>query len=872
MNIFNSKQKSSKLQTFTRWLKSREQRIIELKSIPLYWKVKRKREQIKLFFQNSFFKLKWIRRDKREWRYSRLAIVKSIIKPLLLALFIVFLVEGSERLFIHYKSIIKPYVPERLAEIWSWLRENIKIGISNYSTFLQTIAGVSATFLGLYFTALSVLITSAYTQVTSDIRNLLMRDKVGNSYIQIVALAGAYSTILFGFIITGNTPSFLSLVLLILLGIAEIYSFINLGIRIFVFFDPSTLVFYLRKDLVQWIKEATIKGSWWQVTPFQEFFQRQAENALNTYRNLIFVVKGEEHLRSQSLIKLANAIISLLRFYENQKSFIPSQSKWFKPTYRHKDWITTNHSETSIATQTGTNLLPKEVPDLMWLEKEIGKITDFALKGFLEKQDLTNTLYLFQSFLDLSKYLARIYCVEEAFLFFRIIKLNTQQHLKMFEVPNISKETDLDSLRFTLALADFYALCFINILLGFSEGVEKLNIEFFEKFIKTTDWKDNKNLYRERFPRKVIQQLESNKRHLDFERAAEGQTVTPIWYQLQLLILSYFRFLESSINFLLIGLEEVFLQEAQALINQGKHIIAIQLIERGFEACHKYENHFFSLQEYCQELNKARKLEDIPSVNFSWEDYQKKIEAIHDQLVILLSTSLYEIIQLPKLDDFPDYFGHAYTVLTDECFKAMALGKEELFKTLFPKVFDACLEAHARQRKLENFDEESKFVLVADPIVDLLDLSGFSIIFQELDGKNFFDIVQSTWDSYFADNKDRLFSIKLLITFGTHNSFIMSPRSITRTSWQQYFERILRKRKLLNDDYSYGGFFDEEEEKTEKHPSKIIRTLTRSMMLHEEANEVFLAIYFKKEIESKEVEFPDGVLSFYNDIYEDESE
>jgi hypothetical protein len=872
MKMLNSKWKSSKSHTLIRWLKSREQRIVELQSYPLYWKIKERGRHIKFFFQNLHFKLNWKRRETKEWRYSHFEIIKTILKPLLLALFFVFLFEGSERLFIQYKSNIKPYVPEKLIEIWNWLRHNIKIEISIYTSFLGTIASVSATFLGLYFTALSVLITSAYTQVTADIRSLLMRDKVGNSYIQVVALAGAYSTILLGLSITGYTPSLLSLILLVILGIAEIYSFINLGIRIFVFFDPATLVFYLRKDLVQWIKEATIKGSWWQDAPFQAHFQRQAENVLDTYRNLIFVVKGEEHLRSQSLIKLANAIISLLRFYENQKSFIPSQSKWFKPTYHHKDWITASHSETSIATQTGTTLHPKEVPDLLWLEKEIGKIIDFALKGFLEKQDLTNALYLFQSFLDISKYLARIYCVEEALLFFRIIKLNTQKHLEAFEVPNISKENDLDSLRFTLALADFYALCFINILLGFSEGVERLNLEFFEKFIKTTNWKDSRSIYREKFPRKVLQQLELNKRHLDFEKIVEGQTVTPIWYQLQLLILSYFRFLESSINSLLIGLEEIFLQATQALIKQEKHIIAIQLIERGFEACHKYENHFFSLQEYCQELDKARKLEDIPSVNFSWEDYQKRIEAIHDQLVILLSKSLYEIIQLPKLDDLPDYFGHAYTVLTDECFKAMAMGKEELFKILFPKVFDACLEAHARQKKLENFDTESKFVLVADPIVDLLHLSGYSIIFQELDGKNFFDIVQSTWDIYFADKEDRLLLIKLFVTFGTQNSFIMSPRSITRTSWQQYLGRILRKRELLNDDYTYGSFFDEEVEDAENHPSKIIRTLTRSIMLHEKANEVFLAIYFKKEIESKEVEFPDKVVSFYKDIYEDESE
>lgn len=862
---------SSIRQTFFRWLRSREQRTIELQTTPLYWKLLNKARQQNSSLRRALFRLKWSLRDRKEWTSSRFTILKVVLKPLLFALLAVLMLEMGEHLFLQNKSHLKPYLPDGIVRVWKSLQEVIKIDVSSYRPFLSPLITVSGTFIGLYFTALNVLLSSTYKQVTADIRRLLIRDKIGNAYIQIVAFTGAYSIILFGLTVLGYKPGFSSLLLLIILGVSEIYCFINQWLRVFHLFDPSSLVFYLSKDLVQWIREATVEGLWWQDALFQQHFQKQAEEVLNTYRNLIITVRGEEHLRSQSLIKLSNSLLSLLWFYEVEKASIPSQSKWFRTTLQHKDWISASHSETSLATETGTTLFPKDVPDLMWVEKEIGKIIDFALKGFLEKQDLINALNLFQQFQNVTKSLAQNYSVEEALRLFRIIKVNTQNHSQSFEVPNINAEADLDSLRFTLALVDFYALSFINILLGLSEGAERISLESFRSFIENTDWKNNKSLYKGRFPRKVLQQLELAKKHLDFERAVEGETVTPVWYQLQLVTLSYFRFLESTLKSLLVELEEVFLAEANSLIKQKKYVIAIHLIERGFEACNKFAYHFHALERHCEGLDKTRQLEDVPWVTFFWEEYRKKIDSVHQELVGLFSSSLYPIIQIPRVEDLPDYFGHAYTVLTDECFKAMATGNEELFKKIFPAVFMACLEAHDRQLKLEVVNIETKFGFCADPIIDLFDLSGYALVFEELDGKDFWNGVTGTWNNYFDSRHNRSELIKSFIAFGTYQPFAIFPRSVTRTSWQQHLGRIFRGRGLTRDDLFHRGAFGEGDD-TEQHPSKIIRILARSIMLHEKARDVFIVSYFKNEIEKGEIEIPDRIQRFHKSLFKEGDE
>ncbi|HEY6806129.1 MAG TPA: hypothetical protein VI306_21290 [Pyrinomonadaceae bacterium] len=771
-------------------------------------------------------------------------------------------------LLMQNKSHLKPYTPETVIRVWDSLKAFLKADPTSYRVLLGPLITVSGAFLGLYFTALNVLLSSTYKQVTSDVRTLIMRDKLGNAYIQIVAFTGAYSVILFGLIVIGYMPSFGSLILLITLGVGEVYCFISQWRRVTQFFDPSTLVFYLSKDLTRWIEEATTKGRWWLDASFQAHFQKQAEQTLNTYRNLIITVRREEHLRSQSLIKLSNSLLTLISVYEFQKNLIPSQSKWFKTIFHHKDWLTTSDMETSIATQTGTALFPKETPDLLWIEKEIGKIIDFALKGFFEESDLLNALALFQHFQNVTKNLARNHSIDEALLLFRIIKVNTEKHSKTFNIPNLAAENDLDPLRFTLALVDFSTLSFINMLLGLIEGTERMDAKVFTSITESASQNNIKSLYKPGLPRKVLQQLESGKRYLDFERVVEGKAITPQWYQLQLVTLSYLRFLESVLKSLLVELEKVFLDEARSLVEEKKYLIAIHVIERGFEACNKFSIHFGGLQRYCAGLDQTRKLTDIPWVNFPWEDYQKKIANIHQELLLLFSTLLGPIIKLPKIDDFPDHFGHAYTVLTDECLKAMISGNEELFKKIFPVMFVAALEAHDRQKKLEIVDIETKFGFLADSIIDLFDLSGYALIFDELDERDFWSTVQDAWDKYLASATDRIALIKLLVTFGTHRQFLAFPRSTTRSAWQGQLQRILRQRGLMREDM----FYSERPSSRKEHSSKIIQMLTRSIMLHEKARELFVVTYFKDEIQKGEIEIRSDIRSLYETLNEEDAD
>ena len=500
--------------TLTRWFNSSEQRNIEWQSIPFYWKLRSKKLSFIFFLKRILFNRKWRFEETKEWNAARFVIFKVFIKPFLFALLLLTILETTNYL-IHSRTFLRFFLPHILADFWDWKNENIKVDIATYRTLLTPLITVSGTFLGLYFTALNVLLNTTYKQVTTDVRTLLIRDKVGDIYTRIVAFTGVYSLLLLGFTSLGFSPSILSLILLVGLGVTEFYCFLYQWFNLFRLFDPATLVYYLSKDLVLLIKEATIDGRWSKDISFQAHFQDKAEKTLNTYQSLILTVKSEEHLRSQSLIKLANSLISFLHFYENVKHKIPTDSKWFRTTFQHKEWITASHSETSMATQTGTTLQPKEVADLLWFEKEVGKIIDFSIAGFIEKEDLRNAIGVFNSFQNLAKSISRNYCIEEASLLFQTIKLHTKKYIQNFDVPPMKSESEMESLRFTLAIVDFYGLSFINILLGFSESIEKINLDHFKNIIEKQH-NDSKSIYKTKLPQKVLQELERSKKTFGF--------------------------------------------------------------------------------------------------------------------------------------------------------------------------------------------------------------------------------------------------------------------------------------------------------------------------------------------------------------------
>lgn len=856
------------LKTLSRWRRSKLQRNSEWQFTPAYWKLRAKILNADFKFGNRVFRVKEFFRSRRESLNAHRALLSGVFKPVVLAILIVCSLELIEFLILKYGPSLERFSPDVIRRWAVAVRQEIKLDAGAYSTLLSAFASIAGAFLALYFTAVSVVVSTVYARVQGDVRSIVLRDKVSNAYVSLVAMLGATSLILLAGLVLGRLPGVLNLVFVVVIGVAAFYSFVELGWRLFHFFDPTRLVGYLTSDIARWVRNATSRGFRWQDESFQAHYQKQADAVLTTYRNIVLIANREEHLQSDALVGLAQRAFSLLGFYGKEKASIPSDSQWFRRTHRHKSWLTTSVTDTFTALNTGTSLRPEIVPDLMWFELEIEETVAYTLEKLLSRKDLPS-VYAFSDAAQRALYsLSTNFAIDEALHLFRTIAPPIRAQSHSAELTGAETADDLLKLNFALGLTDIHALGFIQILLGLANRLEKLTVELLSQRVADVKWQQPESIYETGLPRSVIEQMEILRKHLDFERCVEGQVITPLWYQQQVAAIAFIRFIERTCNELLAGFEKAIADEAESLVKEKKSIFAAQLIERGLEGCNKFAYHFSALEKYAEALSKLRKVEDRPCPTIDWESHARRIVKVRERLLTYLAQATINLALLPKTDKLPDYFGHAYAYVSDECYRTLAEDDEAQFSKLFPIFFHAGLIARDQLMSAPlTPDPTTNFGFSVQPIIDVVDISGFAYLYSELDGKDFREVVNKVWDSYLDTMPDKEAAARFICLNVTHKEslFGVFPRDQMRGAWEQDFERRLRHLGLLEMPmYS----FDYEEEVKPKHHSKIINEIGIGMMLHYKPQDVFLAEYFMKRFDPTKLELPNAAKELFRAVNE----
>jgi hypothetical protein len=748
----------------------------------------------------------------------------------------------------------------------------MQLDTSTYVSLVSTVAQIAGIFLGLYFTAVGVVVSAVYSRVPGDVRALLVQEKTGNLYLRIVALLCAVAILLLAIHALGFPIGILNLCLLTVLSMISIFSFIELGRRIFDFFNPAVLVTYLADDLQKSIRRATSRGFQWHNPSFQKAYQNQAESLLNSYHNIVHLVTHEERPYGKTLLALARTALGLLAYYAKNKSSIPTESYWFQHTYQHPGWLTSDYTRISLALQTSTALQPKIVPDPLWFEAAIEEIITTILQTLLEENDLRNAAAIMDSVRLTVGLMAERLAIEEALHLQATLQPVVLAHTQQEKSDGAQSENEVEQLRLILSLIELSSFMLIDMLLGFARWLKAMPVVAFAHTISHIRWNRIKDIYTAGLPRPVIEQLEYLRKGLALERSVEGRLISPVWFRQQIAALGLTRFLSQSVNRLVVTLESTYPVQVETLLKEKHTLLAVQLIQTGLEACQKYRAHFEDVKIYTEQLTSLRRVTDIPWAAIEWDAVDRRTHAVRTRLVIALGQVLPALAALPQSEQWPDYFGMAYSVLSQEAYTAMATGDEALFQKIIPSVFEACLTAPARVAdQLRDIEATMRFIYSTEPVEDILELSGYALIFSELDGKAFWDTMKALWSNYFAQQsapQDEANRIMNIITFRRAWPTIF-PRAMVRTTWEQDLERRLRGRGLLNDSYSYEPHGSEQK----WHTSAIIRALTRAghWKLFDSPLDVFLVVYARETNTAWHLNLPKGTESFANALQREEA-
>jgi hypothetical protein len=480
-----------------------------------------------------------------------------------------------------------------------------------------------------------------------------------------------------------------------------------------------------------------------------------------------------------------------------------------------------------------------------------------VVRTLVDQKDYRNLFSLLNAAQTILGRLGESLAVEEALRLYRALRLEVQR------VAAIDGDTEeAEDLKYRLAIIDVYSIGLASLLLGVSKRVSQITAEAFSALLGNVNWLDRRQIYGLNIPRRVVEQVEYLRTGLEFEFRTEGAFRSPTWYREQLAAIGLGRCLASAADELVGELEQSAVREARALIEAGRYLSAAQIIQRGMEGVEKFRHHMKEIRSCFDRLGVFRRITDIPWPATDWGKLEQRVEGAREELIVLIGQLAIYLAAVPKREGLPDYFGQAYAIMAHESYAAMAGGRDDLFKKLFPPLFFSGFKAFERLRERVGQESQERFLVVStEPIADLLELSGHAIIYSELDTKGFWDVARQLWDRYFEQLQDREAGVKFIDSLVEYRRslFAILPRDLARTSWKQHLESRLRECGLMEDVLTrrFGGG-----EREPRHASAVIRALARSEFLVEDPTDVFMAMYLANRPEAASLDLGRRAESF----------
>jgi hypothetical protein len=747
-----------------------------------YWKRKQAWARLRLFFTKNIFGAKEAFGDRLQASRVYFEVGKRITFSATEAFVLV--------LIFHYLS---RFVGR--AHFFATLKVNEAVAVQLVTTFAQ----VAATLLGLYFAAISTVISSAYARVPGDIRILIAEEQVSRVYFKILTLFAAVPVLLSGFNAYGFPIDILNFVFVCVLGLFAVFSFITLGIRSFQFFDPTAILPFLQQRFVRIVIAATPAGFNWQDPAFQNYQQRQAEKLLGSCENLISLATSDERLSGRTLADIGNALFHIGCYYSGQKSKISPSSHWFRRRYRHKEWLLTDYNEVSIALQTGTVLRPESVPDNDWIEDSITKQLTRIIEELQKRNESSACMGIAETLHWYCRIAPSLGAFKEAVRMLQVLSPKLQA------MSASAPDTKVDDLSIqSLAIADTSCASFVEVVLASTRAFGRFDAPFLQQNVGRIRWDKPESVVMEGAPALLVSELKKLESQFNFELCVEGCVVSPAWWGIEASALAVVTEIRSFVINITEQAESMFGQEAVKQLKAKRYLLVAQIVARGLEACSKCSHQFSELEALVGRLEKLNCSKDLRWPEFDWKNIQERIGILRKRLIACLSRSSLLLDRFPSDDRLPDYFGQAYSIIANDCLIALLTGDKDRFDDLFGKYFALALKASQRLRERFLAKDAHNIWVSGDPVIDLLAISGYAILATELDGVQFIDSVTQNWDAYFTGlgQQEEQRTIDLLGAFSERATFRTPPRELIRISWQQRWEGLLRGRGLT-DSYDF---------------------------------------------------------------------
>ncbi len=826
--------------------------LFKFQQYKLFRKLKDYLKQAKNRLDKFLYRIREGKRHKKETISIIYELIRMVFGSFLWALFLFFVLEIAETFLISFLRQSNSSIVKNLLNHIEILYTNFA-SKETFETLLTTIASVSGVFITLYFTAISVVASSTYAKAPSEIRDLLSKETVGNTYMKNLFSLTVISLILLGSKLFGYQPGILNILFVGLFGCFGIFCFVNLGRRVFFFFDPTNLSDTIYRDILHLIDLSSIDSSRWSDSNSQFYYQITAAQKISTLYTFINICLDEIYLQRESLSKVLQNTIGILGIYEQRRKLIPSDSYWYPLKPQYKSWFLCDSIELNLALETQTSIQTEKVPNHYWIEDEIVKILSSTFETLIQKNNfevIYKTIDIFNGYLGI---IGSDLEIKKGRNIIETIFSSIEQYYDTHSVEQIK----IGNENIELALFNIYGLNAMYLSSGFLASVNKFNNQDILKKIDTINWTNNKGIYKKDFEPLLLPTLELIYKNLKFEQVVEGRIISPKWYIRQLVITKYAELFQEAINELVSLFESFFVSKSKFLFSNKSFVFATLHSLRGLELWEKIEFHEPKMKMIWGEFEKSVIIKELPFPKLDWNEINNRINISYYEIVKILARCFPELSQVRYKENVPDLFGQTYYIICQKCYELLIFKNAEFFIDLFPPFFRGALSAPKKiVEQIKDWRPEVGLIITTEPLMDIMELSGYAKIYSELFNiPDFWNMCKTIWDGYFESPdlppdlpKDK---IKALINLYNirKSSPQIEPRDL-RLKWQMDFRNKLFEMNLIKSpSYHCRG--------TEvQHLSPLIRAICK-VGYEVPAAEVFIITYLLQRKESAGIEFND---------------
>ena len=815
-----------------------------------FWRLRQLRQVWGFKWKKMIFGLKQSSGETREKSQIFWELGRIILNQSLFAISIVWLLR-----------VLDPYARE--LKFLSQIKVDDNAQLNFFSALLQ----ISATLLGLYFTAVSVVASTAYARAPGDVRALIISEKVGSIYFKTLALFAGVLSLMVTALCFHWQVGLLNTLFATALSLFSVFCFVALGLRAFDFFNPAALVDHLNRGLAKSILAVQPGAYQWKDQSFQAHHQRQADSLLGSYANLVTIAGQKDNLNAKALIDLGIGLFSILSFYSSHKINIPTLSYWFKRNYSHKSWLLGSFEEVKVAMETSTSLRPDLVPDNLWFERRCTDILAAIVSHLSKRQEGAGVAKLSSAFNQTMETLGRNFCVEEGAFVFKRMTSCFAQTTGVIDKSDFSDHGRSDAVE-RLSAVELYSCGLMSFTLSLNLRIEGLDETF---LLKCSD----RNLSHpdatkdEPLPRILLQELESLHKMVQFETHVEGRRITQDWFLVESLAKQSAFVIVRLADELVTLYEEAFETRLKAELVNKNYFVLAQIIHRGLETCAKTVSALDIYEKQVSALILLDKSKDYAWPAQNWDILHERIERSRQGMIVMLAQIAGQLSELPENPSVPDYFGQAYALIADECFHALASNNLSLFKVFFPALVGITGAASGRIKDHLQRLPNPNLTLVGEPYLDLMGISGYAALYTDLHNDQFWPTVTEGWDRLLSLVPQPATGFVTALTQLTERGlFGSSSRDMLRFEWQRVFEDLLRERGILAQDY----FFSGQVEPSYTPVTPLVRAFASSSHSLTNIQDLFLSRYVFSRPEAQGLAKPASVTDFESTLSRLESQ